>query len=1040
MAGGDGSSHEPASPRGECPSTPADDAEAARLAVLDRYAVLDTASEPGFDDIVELAAQICEVPIALVSLVDRDRQWFKARVGFAPCQTSLSQSICVHALATDDLLIIPDLTQDPRTRDNTLVTGRDRLRFYAGAVLKTPEGVPFGSLCVIDVSPRPDGLTDQQQAALKTLARQVVTQLELRRALAERDRALVERQRAETLLHHDIDRHEAMIALHAKIGGAAGGLSAILDAVVEGALRVIPAAQGSAVELSRGEELVIDAAAGTLAPRIGQSLPMHGSLSGASLREGRTLHSDRADRDPRIDPVLVGGRGVKALLAAPIARLGEFIGVLKLQSETADAFTPRDVQSAELLAAAIAAGFGDVAETRSVRELRASEQLLRQAQEAGQVGTFSTDIARNMTAASDQFFRLFGLEPTGEAPTSVFEALVIEDDRDRTTSEARRKAGLDATKVEYRIRRADTGEIRWIARGADYLRDAGGQVVSLIGTAQDITDRRWEQMRRGLLLDLDDRFKNADDPASIMATAAEVLGRGLSVARVGYAEVEPDTVHATIGGLWSRNHRRLSLNERVTLEALVPLSKSEREAGRVLTVHDLRTDPRKTISGAPNGPASAPVALLAVPVVRQDTLVALLFAEHDEPRHWDDHDVRLVGEAASRTQDAVERTRAELALRRSEARLLLAQDIGGIGTFEVLLETDEIEASAEMFRLFGLPVQRPCSTAYFTRLVVQEDADIVYTAERRRDPSSPTTAEYRIRRGDDGALRWLRRHAKTVSGRGLAPRLVGVIQDVTDRKLAELELAGARDAAEAANRAKSNFLANMSHELRTPLSAVIGYSEMMEEEVADRGLLDVLKDLGKVKSNARHLLGLINDVLDLSKIEADRMDVYAEDIDVAGLVEEVAGTVGSLVQRRRNNLVLEVAQDVGHMRSDTVKLRQCLLNLLSNACKFTEGGRITFAVTRKEHPDGHGMVTFSVTDTGIGMSEEQVGRLFERFSQADETTTRKFGGTGLGLALTRAFSELLGGTIAVGSRLGYGTCFTLQLPAVLPERSAAARE
>ncbi len=191
-----------------------------------------------------------------------------------------------------------------------------------------------------------------------------------------------------------------------------------------------------------------------------------------------------------------------------------------------------------------------------------------------------------MTAASDQFFRLFGLEPVGEAPTSVFEALVIEDDRDRTTSEARRKAGLDATKVEYRIRRADTGEIRWIARGADYLRDAGGQVVSLIGTAQDITDRRWEQMRRSLLLDLDDRFKNADDPASIMATRGRGPGSGaLSVARVGFAEVEPKTRSMPRSeACGAGTIQRPSLDERVRLETFGPLLKGELEAGRVLTV------------------------------------------------------------------------------------------------------------------------------------------------------------------------------------------------------------------------------------------------------------------------------------------------------------------------------------------------------------------------------------------------------------------------------------------------------------------------
>ncbi len=243
----------------------------------------------------------------------------------------------------------------------------------------------------------------------------------------------------------------------------------------------------------------------------------------------------------------------------------------------------------------------------------------------------------------------------------------------------------------------------------------------------------------------------------------------------------------------------------------------------------------------------------------------------------------------------------------------------------------------------------------------------------------------------------------------------------------------AKEAAEGANRAKSSFLANMSHELRTPLSAVIGYSEMMEEEVEDLGETGLLADLGKIKSNARHLLSLINDVLDLSKIEANRMDTSAEDVEVATLVEEAASTVGALVGQKNNQLVVEVAPDVGAMHTDVVKLRQCLFNLLSNASKFTENGRITLHVHR-EGEMGAATLLFRIADTGIGMTEEQIGRLFQRFSQADEATTRKFGGTGLGLAITRAFAQLLGGDIAVESTYGQGTTFTLRLPAYMPEQ------
>ncbi|TXM87415.1 response regulator, partial [Methylobacterium sp. WL116] len=243
--------------------------------------------------------------------------------------------------------------------------------------------------------------------------------------------------------------------------------------------------------------------------------------------------------------------------------------------------------------------------------------------------------------------------------------------------------------------------------------------------------------------------------------------------------------------------------------------------------------------------------------------------------------------------------------------------------------------------------------------------------------------------------------------------------------------------AEEHSRAKSRFLANMSHELRTPLSAVIGYSEMLEEEAEELGQDSLLKDLGKIKSNAQHLLGLINDVLDLSKVEAEKMELYPEDIDVTAFVTDAAGTVEALVAKKGNVLGLDVADDVGRARTDATKLRQCVFNLLSNAAKFTEGGTITLSAAREVDVDGD-WLRFTVRDTGIGMSPEQVGRLFERFTQADESTTRNYGGTGLGLALSRAFAQLLGGDITVDSVEGQGTSFTLRVPAVAPERAVAA--
>ena len=253
--------------------------------------------------------------------------------------------------------------------------------------------------------------------------------------------------------------------------------------------------------------------------------------------------------------------------------------------------------------------------------------------------------------------------------------------------------------------------------------------------------------------------------------------------------------------------------------------------------------------------------------------------------------------------------------------------------------------------------------------------------------------------------------------------LMGMYHDIS-------ELSEARREAEGANRAKSQFLANMSHELRTPLNAIIGYSEMLQEEAADAGVESFVADLGKIQTAGRHLLALINDVLDLSKVEAGKMEFTPETFDLRETVEAVATTVRPLVEKNKNRMTLRIAADVGAMHADLTRVRQVLLNLLSNASKFTENGTIDLEVQRT-HGDVTDWITFRVTDSGIGMTAEQMTRLFETFSQADATTARRFGGTGLGLAISRRISQRMGGDITVESRFGEGSTFTVRLPSTL---------
>ncbi|MEZ2232735.1 response regulator [Microcoleus sp.] len=411
--------------------------------------------------------------------------------------------------------------------------------------------------------------------------------------------------------------------------------------------------------------------------------------------------------------------------------------------------------------------------------------------------------------------------------------------------------------------------------------------------------------------------------------------------------------------------------------------------------------------------------------------------------------LKIVGEMLA---NALERQRAESALRQAETKYRSIFENAVEGIFQITPDGRYISANTALARIYGYD---SCTQ------MQNELADVnsqFYSAPHRRadliavlsDVGEISKFESQVYRRD-GTQIWIAENARSIcDDNGNVLYYEGTVEDITDRKQAESALHQALEAAESANRAKSTFLANMSHELRTPLNAIIGYSEMLQEEAEDSGNEASVPDLEKIRTAGKHLLSLIDDILDISKIEAGRMELYLETFDIPSLIQSAVATALPLIEKNGNILEIYCPDNLDTMHADMTKVRQVLLNLLSNAAKFTQNGKIAIGVEkikneelRIKNQEESGQIlisnseflSFRVADTGIGMNPEQLQRVFLPFTQADASTTRKYGGTGLGLAISQRFCQMMGGTIEANSKLGIGSAFTVILPSQikLPE-------
>jgi PAS domain S-box-containing protein len=411
----------------------------------------------------------------------------------------------------------------------------------------------------------------------------------------------------------------------------------------------------------------------------------------------------------------------------------------------------------------------------------------------------------------------------------------------------------------------------------------------------------------------------------------------------------------------------------------------------------------------------------------------------------------------STVQDITDRKRAEAALRSSEERFSKAFHASPVGIgICTLTDARFLDANDSFLRSLGWLRDEFIGRTPTDLGMWVNSEDGRHLAQILQAQNSIGNQEIQIRTKAGEVRDWL------LSGElidlGSTQCVLIMTTDITERLRSE-EFRRAALAAEAANRSKSIFLANMSHELRTPLNAIIGYSEILQEDARDLGAEEFIDDLEKINTAGQHLLGLIKDILDFSKIEAGHIDLQIETFTILNLVEQVVATIAPMADKNSNILEIQCPEDIGSMQSDLTKLRQSLLNLLSNASKFTCSGTITFAVTRCAEtpaetaqrrkklgiyraggPSEHTLssliysqdwIVFTVTDTGIGMNPQQLAKIFDPFTQADSSTTKKYGGTGLGLTITKKFCEMMGGEITAFSELEKGSTFTIRLPAIL---------